>query len=69
MQHQLAVEKERGQRTHLEEALIGAQAGIRLADFDAQAKPHGQELRWLPSTYRSATLGDGGAPGTREHDA
>ena len=34
-----------------------AQSGIRLADFDAQAKPHGQELRWLPSTYRSATLG------------
>ena len=34
-----------------------AQAGIRLADFDAQAKPHGQELRWLPSTFRSATLG------------
>ena len=34
-----------------------AQAGIRLADFDAQAKPLGQELRWLPSTYRSATLG------------
>ena len=23
-----------------------AQSGIRLADFDAQAKPHGQELRW-----------------------
>lgn len=34
-----------------------AQAGIRLADFDAQARPLGQELRWLPSTYRSATLG------------
>ena len=34
-----------------------AQSGIRLADFDAQAKPQGQELRWLPSTYRSATLG------------
>ncbi|KQO27425.1 FAD-binding oxidoreductase [Acidovorax sp. Leaf78] len=34
-----------------------AQAGIRLSDFDAQAKPLGQELRWLPSTYRSATLG------------
>ncbi|MDR6861372.1 FAD/FMN-containing dehydrogenase [Variovorax guangxiensis] len=28
-----------------------------LADFDARAKPLGQELRWLPSTYRSATLG------------
>ncbi len=34
-----------------------AQAGIRLADFDKQAKPHGRELRWLPSTFRSATLG------------
>jgi FAD/FMN-containing dehydrogenase len=34
-----------------------AQAGIRLSDFDEHAKPLGQELRWLPSTYRSATLG------------
>ena len=34
-----------------------AQAGIRLADFDRQARPHGFELRWLPSTFRSATLG------------
>ncbi len=34
-----------------------AQAGIRLADFDRQARPHGAELRWLPSTFRSATLG------------
>ena len=34
-----------------------AQAGIRLADFDRQARPQGQELRWLPSTFRSATLG------------
>ncbi|HEY2190563.1 MAG TPA: FAD-binding oxidoreductase [Caldimonas sp.] len=34
-----------------------AQAGIRLADFDRQARPHGRELRWLPSTFRSATLG------------
>ncbi|MDO5290000.1 MAG: FAD-binding oxidoreductase [Pseudomonadota bacterium] len=34
-----------------------AQAGIRLADFDKHARPHGRELRWLPSTYRSATLG------------
>lgn len=34
-----------------------AQAGIRLADFDARLKAQGQELRWLPSTYRSATLG------------
>jgi len=34
-----------------------AQAGIRLAEFDRQARPSGWELRWLPSTFRSATLG------------
>ena len=34
-----------------------AQAGIRLADFDRQARPQGWELRWLTSTFRSATLG------------
>lgn len=34
-----------------------AQAGIRLGDFDKAAKPHGQELRCIPSTFRSATLG------------
>jgi FAD/FMN-containing dehydrogenase len=34
-----------------------AQAGIRLAQFDAQAKLGGHELRWMPSTFRSATLG------------
>ena len=34
-----------------------AQAGIRLADFDRQAQPSGWELRWLPSTFRAATLG------------
>jgi len=34
-----------------------AQAGIRLADFDRHARPQGWELRWLPSTFRSATLG------------
>lgn len=34
-----------------------AQAGIRLSEFDAHAKPLGHELRWLPSTFRSATLG------------
>lgn len=38
-----------------------AQAGIRLADFDRQARPHGWELRWLPSTFRSATLGGSSA--------
>jgi len=34
-----------------------AQAGIRLAEFDEQARPQGWELRWLPSTFRLATLG------------
>jgi FAD/FMN-containing dehydrogenase len=34
-----------------------AQAGIRLGDFDKQARASGWELRWLPSTFRSATLG------------
>jgi FAD/FMN-containing dehydrogenase len=34
-----------------------AQAGMRLADFDRQARPLGWELRWLPSTFRTATLG------------
>lgn len=34
-----------------------AQAGIRLSEFDRQARPHGWELRWLPSTFRAATLG------------
>ncbi len=34
-----------------------AQAGIRLAEFDRQAQTSGWELRWLPSTFRAATLG------------
>ncbi len=34
-----------------------AQAGIRLAQFDTQAQLAGYELRWMPSTFRSATLG------------
>lgn len=34
-----------------------AQAGIRLADFDKAAQPLGWELRWLPSTFRAASLG------------
>lgn len=34
-----------------------AQAGIRLSEFDRQARPLGWELRWLPSTFRAATLG------------
>ena len=34
-----------------------AQAGIRLGELEKQTKPSGQEMRCLPSTYRSATLG------------
>ena len=34
-----------------------AQAGIRLSDFDRQAQPLGWELRWQPSTFRTASLG------------
>jgi len=34
-----------------------AQAGMRLADFDKLARPHGWELRCMPSTFRTATLG------------
>ncbi|WP_298924238.1 FAD-binding oxidoreductase [uncultured Ramlibacter sp.] len=34
-----------------------AQAGIRLWDLEKECKPHGLELRCMPSTYRSATLG------------
>lgn len=34
-----------------------AQAGIRLSEFDTHARKHGCELRWIPSTFRSATLG------------
>jgi FAD/FMN-containing dehydrogenase len=34
-----------------------AQAGIRLAEFDKAARSSGWELRWLPSTFRAATLG------------
>ena len=34
-----------------------AQAGIRLGTFDREARPSGWELRAIPSTFRSATLG------------
>lgn len=34
-----------------------AQAGIRLGEFDRQARQQGWELRWQPSTFRAATLG------------
>jgi len=34
-----------------------AQAGIRMMEMDRQTQPQGWELRCVPSTYRSATLG------------
>lgn len=34
-----------------------AQAGIRLGELEKQARASGQEIRCMPSTYRSATLG------------
>ncbi|MBN9409756.1 MAG: FAD-binding oxidoreductase [Burkholderiales bacterium] len=34
-----------------------AQAGIRLGDFDTQARTMGWELRAIPSTYKTASLG------------
>ena len=34
-----------------------AQAGIRLIDLDKRAQPQGWELRCVPSTFRSASLG------------
>lgn len=34
-----------------------AQAGIRLGELEKHTRPSGQELRCIPSTYRSATLG------------
>ena len=34
-----------------------AQAGIRMMEMDKQMAPQGWELRCVPSTYRSATLG------------
>jgi FAD/FMN-containing dehydrogenase len=34
-----------------------AQAGMRLAELEKHSRPSGQELRCIPSTYRSATLG------------
>ena len=34
-----------------------AQAGIRLGELEKQTRASGQEMRCVPSTYRSATLG------------
>jgi len=41
----------------LKDGVARAQSGIRLIDLDKHAKPLGFELRWIPSTFRSATLG------------
>lgn len=37
--------------------VVRAQAGIRLGEIEKHTRPTGQELRCVPSTYRSATLG------------
>jgi len=41
----------------LRPGVVRAQAGIRLGDIERKAREGGQELRCMPSTYRSATLG------------
>lgn len=41
----------------LKDGVARAQSGIRLIDLDKHTKPLGFELRWIPSTFRSATLG------------
>lgn len=41
----------------LRPGLARAQAGIRLNEIEKAAQAEGQELRCMPSTYRSATLG------------
>ncbi len=41
----------------LQDGVASAQSGIRLIDLDKAAKSLGFELRWIPSTFRSATLG------------
>jgi FAD/FMN-containing dehydrogenase len=40
-----------------ENGVARAQAGIRLGDLETTVRASGWELRWLPSTYRTATLG------------
>lgn len=37
--------------------VVRAQAGIRLAEIEAQTRPSGWELRCMPSTFRLASLG------------
>ena len=41
----------------LRPGVVRAQAGIRLGEIEKRAREGGQELRCMPSTYRSATLG------------
>ena len=41
----------------MKDGVARAQCGIRLIDLDKATKPLGFELRWIPSTFRSATLG------------
>lgn len=41
----------------VEPGVARALAGIRLGDMDRQMREHGLELRCVPSTWRSATLG------------
>lgn len=41
----------------LGDGVVRAQAGIRLAEIEAQTRPAGWELRCMPSTYRLASLG------------
>lgn len=41
----------------LDEGVVRAQAGIRLADIETVTRPAGWELRCMPSTYRLASLG------------
>ena len=41
----------------IRDGVARSQTGIRLTEFDKIAKTHGFELRWIPSTFRSATLG------------
>ena len=41
----------------IRDGVATAQSGIRLIELDKAAKPLGYELRWIPSTFRSATLG------------
>jgi FAD binding domain len=41
----------------LQPGIASVQPGVRMADFDKQAREIGWELRMAPSTYRSASIG------------